>query len=144
MSDSEATLTQQVSGIDLFEDEELLHDLRPSWANWWKSLVLYSVLSLFTLGLTLPFFAIPYLQRKNTRYIVTNERVVKRSGLFSTSTSEYRITDIREIHTAASWGERMMNVGTVRLSTDPRDSNLTLGGISDHNDVARSIRSAQR
>jgi hypothetical protein len=144
MADSEPTMTEQVSGVDLFEGEELLHDLRASWANWWLSLTIYGILTLLSFGLLIPLLAIPWLQRRHTHYLVTDERVIKRSGLISVSTSEYRIDDIREIHTAASWAERMLNVGTVRLSTDPRDSNLTLGGIPNHDDVARSIRGAQR
>jgi uncharacterized membrane protein YdbT with pleckstrin-like domain len=51
------------------------------------------------------------------RYEVTNLRAIARQGLFSQTTSEVQLDDIRNVVVQRSLAERLLGVGTVELST---------------------------
>lgn len=77
------------------------------------------------------------------RYIVTNQRLIEVSGILGTNTSEYRISDIRQIQTGATWGEKMMGHGNLQFSTGTVEM-ITFNGIPNHQEVANTIREIQR
>lgn len=119
----------KIGRIALQEDEQVIHDTRPSWAAWWK-------LILFTLGLAIPYI---WWERKKTRYVVTDQRVIMSSGAVSTSTNEYLIDDITNIQTEASIAEKLRGYGTIQLDTSSMHS-LELEAVPNYNDVANTIR----
>lgn len=124
------------SGIQLLEGEEVLHDMHPSWGHYTKSLWL-GVLTFWT-GVGLLFFLWPPLARRNERYIVTTDRVIHRSGLFSTSTNEYRIADIRGIQTGQSFTEKVFGSGNIKFTA--AGGTITFSGVPDAQQVANTIR----
>jgi len=134
----------EVSGVQLLDGEDLHHDVRASWSNWSKTLTIYAALSLVSLGLFLPLFVHPWLARRQTRYIVTNQRVIKKTGLLSSSTTEYRIDDIRQLQTGSSWLEGVTGTGTIRFSTGVGESTIGFGGVPKYNTIANTIRAEQQ
>lgn len=124
------------SGIRLLEGEEVLHDLRPSWGNYSTSIWL-GILTFWT-GVGLLFFLWPPLARRNERYIVTNQRLIHRSGLFSTTTNEYRITDVRGIQTGQSFLEKLFGSGNIQFVA--AGGSITFKGVPDAQHVANTIR----
>ena len=101
-------------GISLLEGEQVLENLRPSWEAWWWQILVGGVLllvglaqitaggigfSLITGALTLGYV---YTARLKSRYVITDERVVQRTGLLRRSSNEVRIEDIRNLKTDAS------------------------------------------
>lgn len=131
-------------GIHLLEGEEVHHDLRASWSNWSKTLTLYTILSLVSFGLLLPLFIHPWLARRKTRYIVTNQRVIKKKGILSSSSTEYRIDDIRQLQTGSSWMEGLVGKGNIRFSTGAGGSTIEFGGVPNYKSVANTIRAEQQ
>jgi uncharacterized membrane protein YdbT with pleckstrin-like domain len=84
-----------------------------------------------------------YLARRNHRYIITNQRVVEVSGVLGTSTTEYRISDIRQIQTGATFFEQFLGQGNVQISTGTM-SDIVFNGIPNYQEVSNSIREAQK
>jgi len=130
-----------VESMTLLEGEEVLHDVRPGWAKWGGLLMISLILSLALIGLA--GFVYVWLARKNHRYIVTNERVVEVAGVLSTSTTEYRIADIRQVKTGSDFIESLLNQGNIQISTGTL-SDIVFDGIKDYQDVANTIREAQK
>lgn len=134
----------EVSGITLLDDETIHHDLRPSWSNWSKSLTIYSLLTILSVGILAPLFIHPWLARRQSRYIVTSQRVIKKTGLIGSSTEEYRIDDIQQLQTGSGWLESLMGKGNISFSTGAGGAQITFGGVPNYKAVANSIRSEQQ
>lgn len=127
--------------IELLDSEKIEHDIRPSWSKWSGLILISAVLCLFLIGVLGLVYV--WLVRKNTRYIVTNQRVVEVSGILGTQTTEYRISDIRQIQTGASWAEQVFGHGNIQISTGTMGT-ITFDGIPDYQSVANTIRQAQK
>lgn len=127
----------------MMEEEEVLHDIRPSWANWSGQLLIFSILTVVTAGVGIVLFILPWRSRRKTRYIITTERVVhKKSSLLSSKTKEYPIRDIAQLQT----GSKRLSFGTghVKFSVGGGGEMVTLGGIRDTQTIANAIRQQQR
>ena len=125
----------------LLEGEQIEHDVRPAWSKWGGLITISLIASLFLIGIIGLVYV--YLARSNHRYIITNQRVVEASGVLGTSTTEYRISDIRQIQTGATTFEQLLNQGNVQISTGTL-SDIVLTGIPNYQEVSNSIREAQK
>lgn len=63
---------------------------------------------------------IPYLRWRTTRYVVTDRRVIGRSGIVTHYTSDVPLYRVADVHTEATIGKRLL-----------RSGDLVLEGISD-------------
>lgn len=156
-----ATQSNQAStsGITLLDGEYVLENEHPSWSSWWKSLLVGAIFALSTLssavqgdlgtattGLVIAavIFGYVYYSRSRSRYIVTNQRVKKDVGLLRSSTGEVRITDIRSLNTGQGLIERIWGKGTVKIDSGGAGGELGISGVSDHEELAHTIREQQR
>jgi membrane protein YdbS with pleckstrin-like domain len=97
-------------------------------ANFWRyagqiiwSILIGLIVAAFTLGIGLiimPFWwwAI-YAERKRRKYIVTNKRVKVEFGLFTKSTKEVRIRDIKSINVVKKGMAGLFGIGTLEFSS---------------------------
>lgn len=129
------------AGITLLDDERVRYDLVPAWTNW-ASTIVAGVLLLPFLGVGFLVLCGVWLDRRHTRYVVTNERVIAQHGVFSRRTVEYRIAAIEAIYTEQSWIERYTERGTVGFRVDERA--ISYNGISEYDAVADAVRRRQR
>lgn len=129
-------------GVTLLEGEEVLHNVRPSWSNW-SGWIIGSILLMF-IGIGFITIFIPVLARRNARYVVTTERVIQKTGILGTSTNEYRIEDIRQLQTGASWSEKLLGHGNIQFSTGAGGSLITFAGVPNYQGISNSIREQQR
>jgi membrane protein YdbS with pleckstrin-like domain len=143
-TDTRPDRVPEVSGLTLLDGETIHHDLRPSWSNWSTSLTIYSLLTIVSVGMLAPLFIHPWLARRQSRYIVTSERVIKKTGLIGSSTEEYRIDDIRQLQTGSGWLESLLGKGNISFSTGAGGTQITFGGVPDYKSVANSIRAEQQ
>lgn len=81
-----------------------------------------------------------YLLRKRQRYVVTDERVIKRTGLLHKSTGELRRDAISAIYTEASLLGRLLGRGTVIVEGRATDERLVFEGVSDYREFAARVR----
>jgi hypothetical protein len=106
-----------------------------------------------------------FYQRRKVRYLITDKRVLVLTGISSETTNEAWMEDVRGMQTGASFLERILGHGHISISTEiiPRTNSLpglsllfaaiplpgfqgahmTLGGISDYEEVAQMIRMRQ-
>lgn len=145
-------------GVDLLSDEIVLENRHPAYVNWWKSILVGAIFALTTLSaaasgsssvivyvvLTALVFAYVYYSRKVSRYVVTDQRVMKETGLISSSTSEARISDIQSISTKQGIIERITNKGTVRIDSTGAGGLVGITGVGDYNSLAQTIREQQQ
>lgn len=121
-----------VSGITLLEGEEAYISTRPSFAGYVGQNLLMAIISL---GL------LPLLWKYTGRYIVTNQRVYRKTGILNKRTDEYRYEDIQQVSTGKSLVERLLGVGNVKLQTGTGGEALTFWGVPEVDAMANIIRS---
>ena len=97
------------------EGEEVLHRATPSWSRWIIHILLGVLTSIYLIGLLMLVYV--YLARANTEYIITSERVIKKSGIFSKSYEDYWISDIDNSWEDSSFLENLLNQSSIKFNT---------------------------
>jgi uncharacterized membrane protein YdbT with pleckstrin-like domain len=145
-------------GVDLLDGEIVLENRHPAYVNWWKSILIGALFALTALSaatqgssgvillaiLTALIFAYVYYSRQVSRYVVTNQRVMKETGLISSKTGESRISDIRSISTSQGIIERISSKGSVEIDSTGTGGLIGINGVGDYNSLARTIREQQQ
>jgi hypothetical protein len=155
----------QIEGITIYDDEELLHHVKTSiLANLFRRRNL--VLGLCTSG---AWSVYVYLKHKSsTEYIITDERIVTKSGNFATSTEQTSFEDIvGDVTTEQNIFQSLFGIGNIQFQIqktrettgksgqlgereksqrelDIRREVMRLEGIKEHQKVANAIRRMQR
>lgn len=110
-------------------DEEVIEQFHPSYAAWFW-------VGILTLGFG---FIHAWWMRKRLTYTITNKRIVKEKSMrFSTSTDEFRLSDVNRIQTSRSLGEKILGGGTIVLDTGVDE--LTIKAVPNYTDVVDTLR----
>lgn len=140
----------RINGIALFEDEEVYHDQKPGWSAY-SGALLVGLAGILAMGAGLVVLALVWWYRRNTRYLVTSQRVISYGGWGGDKTLEFRIEDIQFVATDRNLLESLAGGGTVSVATagiafgiSGFASTIDLAGLSDHQHVANTIRQLQR
>jgi uncharacterized membrane protein YdbT with pleckstrin-like domain len=134
----------------------MLKNLRPSWEAWWWQILVGGFLVLrglaqlanggsatsLLIGLVILGYVV--IARWQSRYFVTDERVVQRAGLLRRSTTEVRVVDIERLKTDARIIERLLRHGHIVLSSAATTGPVKFNYLPNHNEVANTIRERQR
>ncbi|RXK50616.1 PH domain-containing protein [Halorientalis pallida] len=142
------------------DGEEVLIDARPAWSAY--SIHLLVAVLVFVGGLAAGDEAViagflvagliggyVFYQRRKVRYVVTDRRMMKLTGISSKASNEAWMLDVRGLQTGASLIERLLGHGHIVVSTDilssgfGRFQGMTFGGISNYEEVAAVIRERQ-
>ncbi|HUS40260.1 MAG: PH domain-containing protein [Pirellulales bacterium] len=108
---------------------------------WWAWPVFLGVVFLVWMGLALRLV----LQRLNVRYRLTTQRFVHEEGILRRVTDRIEVIDIDDVAVEQGLIDRLVGVGTVRLtSSDRTHGELQLKGIDNVQDVASKIDVARR
>jgi membrane protein YdbS with pleckstrin-like domain len=75
------------------------------------------IVSAISAGLGVLLLAVAWFSVIRYRYEITTERAMSRTGIFSQSTSEVRLDDIRNVVLERSFSDRLLGLGSVALST---------------------------
>lgn len=74
-----------------------------------------------------------------TRLIIVGDRVLYKTGVFSTRESEIRIQDVRDVEITRTLSQRMLNTGTLSLSTSGESGmEIEISGLA-HPERVREI-----
>lgn len=159
-SSADRGTNQFVAGIEIFDDEHLHHDIKPSFFGALsRNDIVFTVI---TAGFWL---VVPFFKWRNTRYVITSKRLIDKQGsLTGTTTEEIRFDDIvGDIRTSQGLIEGILNKGTIefeiekqrgttasRRETTERESSrremeierreIELNGIKNHQEVNNTIR----
>jgi len=86
-----------------------------------------------------------FLRRVGTSYVITNERLHIRRGLFSKTVQETRIARVQNVSTRQSVTERVLQVGTVDFDTAGTEgSDFQFTGVANPEKTVRAVDVAQR
>lgn len=143
-------------GISLLEGEQMLENLHPSWEAWWWQLLFGSLL--FPLGVIslisggtgglllagVAIFGYVAILRYRSRFFITDERVIQRTGLLRRTTNEVRIENIENLKTDADIPERILGHGQIIVSSSATFGSVSLFALPDHKQIANTIREKQR
>jgi uncharacterized membrane protein YdbT with pleckstrin-like domain len=155
--------------MELLAGEEIVWSGRPSWRSMlafyikWGALalvpgvvgqVLDSVTSadiptwwlwLATVVLLLLVLLAGWIQRIDTHYAVTNQRINIRHGIFSRSDHSTSYERLQNVKTYQSLLERMLGVGLVDFDTAAGDDyDFKFAGVDDPAGLARQVAELQR
>jgi hypothetical protein len=152
------------ASIPLVGGESVLVDARPAWSAYSLQLLLAAlflvlgvvggpvggvetmVTGAVVAGMIVGFV---WYQRRRIRYVITDRRVVKVTGVSSKTTNEAWMEDVRGLQTGASLTERLLDHGHITISDSilrmglGRFQGMRLGGIKDYEKVATVIRKRQ-
>lgn len=96
-------------------------------------------------GVSLIIYAQWWLKCISTTLIVSNEGTTVERGILSKSTNELWHTDVRNVQIQQTFFQRIMNVGTVNVSSGGQaDIEIIVNGIPDPNRVHRIIEEERR
>lgn len=137
-------------GVSLIEGESVFVNTHPS-LQMWTSILLIALLVLVfgsASGAVFPsatisalLLGVALIARNRSRYVVTDERVLKKTGLLSRSTQEIRVGDMRNLKTDTSWGG---NTGTISISTTSAGGDMTMRYVPKAKQVADTLRHLQK
>jgi len=133
--------SQTVAGIKIFADEELHHNIKPSF---WDMLTRKEIiLTVSTFGLWL---TVPYLRWKHTAYIITSGRLIDKQGsVTGHTTEESRFDDIVGDITASQSGlEGLLNRGTIKFEIEKQRRTGTIQRESDNIESSRREMNIER
>ena len=101
--------------------------------------MLAGILCLVLIGIVI--YLVEWLTCRATRLTVTTHRTILRTGIISRETNEIRHQDIRNIQVTQGAIERMLNVGTVELSSAGQSNvEITVTKVPGPQEVAAAIR----
>jgi hypothetical protein len=101
--------------------------------------LLVGLLCLVVVGIVM--YAIEWLRCSATRVVVTTDRTTLRTGILSRQTNEVRHADLRNVQVRQSAMQRLVNVGTLELSSAGQSNvEISVAGIPDPQGIAELIR----
>jgi uncharacterized membrane protein YdbT with pleckstrin-like domain len=155
--------------MQLLEGEEIVWSGRPSWRSMLAFYIKWGLLALLpgvlgqvvasvssadryrwelwlvTVVLLLLVLLAGWLKRIDTHYIVTNQRINIRHGIFSRADHATSYERLQNVKTYQSLLERILKVGLVDFDTAAGDDfDFKFAGINDPGGLARQIAELQR
>lgn len=104
------------------------------WQNlgWWVACVLV---------LPIPYALWRWLVVRNTRYVLTDQRLKSSSGVFNRGTDDLELYRIKDTRFAQSLWQRMVGIGDIELSTSDATTPLVrLANIRQADQVRDTLR----
>ncbi|MDX6533747.1 MAG: hypothetical protein QOF68_1491 [Gaiellales bacterium] len=96
------------------------------------------------LGLLLTY-AIGWIKRSTTRYMITDRRIQIRTGLISRNDSSTQLDRVQNVNVSQSVFQRLLGIGNIdwdTAGTDASDSDFTFYGIDDPGSLRQRVDQA--
>lgn len=127
--------TDVPSWVTLTANEQLMWSAHPSLWSVWGSIVvglivvglgicgvilldgILRLVSIAPIVVGLLMIGITYLGNRSIQYVLTNEEIYKKSGIFSRNVKNIRLDRIQNTSYTQSLPERLMSFGSIRIDT---------------------------
>jgi uncharacterized membrane protein YdbT with pleckstrin-like domain len=143
----------------LADDESIQYELKPHW----RGLVVPVIVLLVTLGLGIWLIAKfdssgvrwtvliimllvlvvavvrPFLYWMTTQYVITDHRIIVRTGLISRSGRDMPLSRVNDVSFKKSAMERFLNCGTLMIESAGTQGQLIISSVPDVEDIQREI-----
>lgn len=148
--------------MQLRPGETIIFEGHPSWRSVLRTYIIgdlialavgalvWFVVSPFTgivVGVVIALGAIVvgFVQRRSTRYVITNERLYVRRGLLSRHEQQTRVDRVQDVATFQGPLERILQIGTVDFDTAGDDKeDFRFAGVDEPQQVVEAVDAAQR
>lgn len=139
-------------GVSLLSGEVVHANVYPSWGLWKWHLALGAVAVVVGIAIGEPWSYIGglvigyatlvyvYISRRRNRYVVTDLRIIERSGFVRKSTREVRIAELRNITTSTSLLGRLLGYGRIEIDGPKAGPDIVMEAVSDYDAIATTIR----
>ncbi len=87
----------------LIKDENIVHHTNYHWINY------INLKGILSLGI------IPMIQRRTSEFVITNKRIVVKTGLIARDTVEMNLSRIETVNVDQSFFGRIFNYGTITI-----------------------------
>jgi uncharacterized membrane protein YdbT with pleckstrin-like domain len=143
----------------LADDEHIVYELKPHW----RALVMPVVVLLVTVGLgayalaswqnqgvrwivlgtmllvLLIWVVRPFLYWMTTQYVITDHRIIVRTGLVRRSGRDMPLSRVNDVSFSKSVIERFLNCGTIMIESAGTQGQLVISSVPDVEDIQREI-----
>ena len=90
-------------------------------------------------------YAIGWIKRSTTRYVITDRRIQIRTGLLSRNDSSTQLDRVQNVNVSQSVFQRLLGIGNIdwdTAGTDASDSDFTFYGIDDPGSLRHRVDQA--
>jgi len=143
----------------LADDESIVYELKPHW----RALVVPVIVLLLTLGfgifgiakfensgirwtilvimllILIVWVVRPFLYWLTTQYVITDHRIIVRTGLISRSGRDMPLSRVNDVSFKKSVIERFLNCGTLMIESAGTQGQLVISSVPDVEDIQREI-----
>ena len=132
------------SFLSLMQNEKVLTVAHPSWMNFlWFVIFGVLLIPLFFIGVVLLLYAL--INVKTTSLVVTDRRVVMKTGWLSQSISEVRIGDIRGVNLQQTIWQRIVGTGTIIVGTAATGgAEIVMVGVNNPHAIISCINASRQ
>lgn len=121
------------------QDEETLLTVHPSMFRD-HPLAFALILLASLVGIGIPFLIAWWLRVHHTTLIVTNKRTTLQQGILAKFTSEVLHAHVRNIQVSQTFGQRLMGVGSLAISSAGQaDVEIRIEGVPDPDGIKATI-----
>jgi uncharacterized membrane protein YdbT with pleckstrin-like domain len=143
----------------LADDEHIVYELKPHWralvvpvivllatmglggyalASWDNSGVRWIVLGTMLLVL-LVWVVRPFLYWMTTQYVITDHRIIVRTGLVRRSGRDMPLSRVNDVSFSKNVIERFLNCGTIMIESAGTQGQLVISSVPDVENIQREI-----
>ncbi len=90
------------------------------------SLQVSAILAAFFVFLALVAFIIAELKRKTTRYVITDNKIIREDGILNKNTEMIPYTQLERVDMKQTFGQRILRIGTIVVDTGDDTMNLDM------------------
>lgn len=143
----------------LADDESIVYELKPHW----RALVMPVIVLLVTLGLSgyalaswqnsgvrwivvitalvvlLVWVVRPFLYWMTTQYVITDHRIIVRTGLVRRSGRDMPLSRVNDVSFQKNVIERFLNCGTIMIESAGTQGQLVISSVPDVEEIQREI-----
>ena len=143
----------------LSEGETVVHEMRPHWRSlvfpaFWliviagagayvagtsdNSTVRWGVL-LVAVGLLLWLVVIPFLTWISTEYVITNRRIITRSGILARRGRDMPLSKVNDVSFSYGVIDRMLGCGTIDVQSAGENQGILIANVPHVEEIQREI-----
>jgi uncharacterized membrane protein YdbT with pleckstrin-like domain len=90
------------------------------------SLSTSTILGAFFLFIALVAFLVAELKRKTTRYVITDNKIIREDGILNKNTEMIPYTQLERVDMKQTFGQRILRIGTIVVDTGDDTMNLDM------------------
>ena len=130
--------------VSPMQGESLVLVAHPSAMNYlWVIVLGVLLIPVIFIGVVMLLYA--YINIKTTCFVITNKRVITKTGLLRISQSEVRIDDVRGVNLQRDLWQRIIGTGNVTIGTAATGgAEIVMSGVGNPNHVVEAVNSQRK